>query len=558
MAAVHGIKEGEAPEGKYRVLVELGQGGTANVYLAVARGPGGFNKLVVLKALKRDLSNDPEFRNMFLNEARLAARLNHPNIVQTNEVAEDQGLPVIVMEYLEGQPLSNLLIRGRGGALTLAMHLRIIADALQGLHCAHELLDFDGTPLGVVHRDMTPHNVFVTFDGQVKVLDFGIAKLGASLVETQAGIIKGKLRYMPPEQISGDPVDRRADLYAVGVMLWEAAAGERLWKGQADAAIMNKVLNAEIPSPRSVNADVPEPLEKIVMKALAADREQRFATAAELEQELDQFIGTLGPPVTNRQIGKMVATLFEDVRTKTKQLVDSQLSKVASLTWAEYQASQLLANAPTMTFSNSTNSNTISDSGSMDVLSGATRRGRRLAWGLGAAIAIIAIMAWKIAARDEKDRRALEQATAPVPATQPETPEKTPAPDRVLIRMSAVPNDARLFFDEEQLPSNPFARTMAADGSHHFVRAEAAGYNTGSTGVVLDKDTDVVLTLERSKKSEPTPPKGGNARPAPARPNPPTTPPPPVNPPAPPAKPDCNPPYYVDAHGIKRYKAECM
>src|SRR6266496_1714779 len=255
MAAVQGLSEPEATEGKYRVLVELGQGGTANVYLAVAHGPNWFNKLVVLKALKRNLGNDPEFRAMFLNEARLAARLNHPNIVQTNEVAEYQGLPMIVMEYLQGQPLSNLLVRGRGRGLSLAMHLRIVAEALQGLHCAHELSDFDGTPLGVVHRDMTPHNIFVTFDGQVKVLDFGIAKLGASLVETQAGIIKGKLRYMPPEQISGDPVDRRADLYAVGVMLWEAAAGERLWKGQADAAIMNKVLNAEIPSPRSVNAD---------------------------------------------------------------------------------------------------------------------------------------------------------------------------------------------------------------------------------------------------------------------------------------------------------------
>src|SRR6266542_6000243 len=138
MAAVHGIKEGEAPEGKYRVLVELGQGGTANVYLAVARGPGGFNKLVVLKALKRDLSNDPEFRNMFLNEARLAARLNHPNVVQTNEVFEEDGRPIIVMEYLEGATLSRIVSRSRqrGQPMPLAMHLRIICEALSGLHYA--------------------------------------------------------------------------------------------------------------------------------------------------------------------------------------------------------------------------------------------------------------------------------------------------------------------------------------------------------------------------------------------------------------------------------------
>src|SRR5215468_6807568 len=139
MTAVRGLSGIESHEGKYRVMVELGQGGTAIVYLAVARGPNGFNKLVVLKALKKNLADDPEFRNMFLNEARLAARLNHPNIVQTNEVADDEGVPVIVMEYLEGQPLSNILVRSRNGALSLAAHLRIITDALAGLHYAQEV-----------------------------------------------------------------------------------------------------------------------------------------------------------------------------------------------------------------------------------------------------------------------------------------------------------------------------------------------------------------------------------------------------------------------------------
>src|SRR5262245_11824303 len=220
---------------------------------------------------------------MFLNEVRLVARLNYPNIVQTNEVADDEGVPVIVMEYFEGQPLSNILVRGRGGALSLAAHIRIITDSLAGLHYAHEVTDFDGTPLGVVHRDMTPHNVFVTFEGQVKVLDFGIAKLGTSMIETQAGVIKGKLRYMPPEQISGEAIDRRADVYAVGVMLWEAAAGERLWKGHSDATIMNRVLNGEIPSPREKRPDLSEELERIVMKSLSADRNDRYASASDLE-----------------------------------------------------------------------------------------------------------------------------------------------------------------------------------------------------------------------------------------------------------------------------------
>src|SRR6266436_8834656 len=169
--------EENGTHGKYRLLAELGKGGTANVCLAVARGPSGFNKLVVLKFLKPELAGESEFRLMFLNEARLAARLNHPNVVQTNEVFEENGRPIIVMEYLEGASLSRVVMRARelGQPMSIPMHLRIICEALGGLHYSHELRDYDGTPLGVVHRDMTPQNIFVSFSGKVSVLDFGIA-----------------------------------------------------------------------------------------------------------------------------------------------------------------------------------------------------------------------------------------------------------------------------------------------------------------------------------------------------------------------------------------------
>jgi serine/threonine-protein kinase len=203
--------------GRYRVLTELGQGGTANVYLAVSSSLEGFNKLVVLKRMKPQLSSEPGFATMFLDEARLAARLSHANIVQTYEVTKDGELPVIVMEYLEGQTLANIIARSsERSSLALHHHLSIISESLTGLQYSHDLRDFDDKPLQVVHRDMTPHNVFVTFDGQVKILDFGIAKLSGSLVETESGVIKGKLRYIPPEQIVNEGVDRRADVYSVG------------------------------------------------------------------------------------------------------------------------------------------------------------------------------------------------------------------------------------------------------------------------------------------------------------------------------------------------------
>src|SRR5689334_3257328 len=187
--------------GKYRLIAELGHGGMAEVYLAVVRGPAGFNKLVVVKQIRPQLAEDPEFLAMFLDEARLAARLSHPNVVQTNEVGQEGERHFLAMEYLDGQPLSRINQRlGPKGGLPLVMHLRVIADLLGGLHYAHELSDYDGTPLGVVHRDVTPHNIFITYDGVVKVVDFGIAKARDALTLTKVGIIKGKIAYMAPEQ----------------------------------------------------------------------------------------------------------------------------------------------------------------------------------------------------------------------------------------------------------------------------------------------------------------------------------------------------------------------
>jgi tRNA A-37 threonylcarbamoyl transferase component Bud32 len=255
--------------GRYRLVLPLGQGGTADVYLASVDGPSGFTKLVVVKVLRKNLASDTEFRLMFLSEARLAARLHHQNVVQTNEVIDIDGAPVLVMEYLDGQPLSQVIVRGKQGGFTLAMQLRVLADALAGLHAAHELADFDGTPLGVVHRDVSPHNLFLTVEGHAKVLDFGIAKLERSLVETEVGMVKGKLRYMAPEQIAGEKLDRRADIYAAGVILWETLTGERMWKASSEGEVRARVLAGDLPMPETIRPDVPAPLARICRRALS-------------------------------------------------------------------------------------------------------------------------------------------------------------------------------------------------------------------------------------------------------------------------------------------------
>src|SRR5271170_1756872 len=253
---------------KYRLIAEIGRGGMADVFLAVVQGPAGFNKLVVIKKTRPELAQDPEFLAMFLDEARLAARLNHPNVVQTTEVGQDGERYFIAMEYLDGQPLNRIRARAPA-AFTTPMQVRVLADTLAGLHHAHELCDFDGTQLGVVHRDATPQNVFVTYDGLVKVVDFGIAKAVDSSSETRTGVVKGKVTYMAPEQARGERVDRRADIFAAGVMLWEGVAGRRMWKGIPELTVVHELINGKLPSIREAVPEVSDGLAKICERATA-------------------------------------------------------------------------------------------------------------------------------------------------------------------------------------------------------------------------------------------------------------------------------------------------
>jgi serine/threonine protein kinase len=518
--------------GKYRILADLGEGGTATVSLAVARGPSGFSKLVVLKVMKASLLQEHEFSQMFMNEARLAARLNHPNIVQTNEVFEHHGLPVIVMEYLEGQAMSSVLSRSRGTQkFPLQMQLRVISDVLGALQYSHDLTDFDGTPLNVVHRDISPHNVFITFDGQVKLLDFGIAKLSGSHVETAAGVIKGKIRYMSPEQITGDNVDRRADLFAVGVMLWEAATGARLWQGLNEAAVMNHLLNAEIPKPSSV-AEVDPALERIIMKTLELDRSKRYASAFELQGEIDDYLALLGTQVRPRDIGKAVSGMFEDVRAQTKRVIEAQLSKVVSLSDKEYAETQPLElTSLALTHSGASQ---ISDKRSVTQVT-------RPKLGLYVALGLLAAVVGGVVLSRSPDQKAEGPATPAAPA---------PASTQLTLRLTAFPGAAKIYLDGNLLPSNPLNKSFDKDGKTHTLRFEAPGYDTEERQVTFDQDAEIVVSLRESPKPVVSAPSSPEKKPSTGAVKPrPTT-----------KKPSasCDPPFVVDSRGVKRYKPECL
>lgn len=537
---------------KYRLLAQLGEGGTARVWLAMARGPSGFNKLVVLKTMRSELFDDEAVVEMFLEEARLAARLNHPNIVQTNEVIKAGTQPVIVMEYLEGLAFSVVLERQReGNALALAMLLRVISDALAGLHAAHELKDYDGTDLHVVHRDVSPHNLFVTFAGEVKVLDFGIAQLTTSRDSTDTGVIKGKLRYIAPEQISAETrVDRRADIYSMGVIAWEVAAARRMWTGVSDAKIMQRILAADLPDLRTFAPDVDPELSRIISRALEREPSKRYSTALEFQADLDQYVTTLGAPLRNRDLGRALSKMFDDVRIERQRTIEGQLARTDTLAEIEIRSGPL----PELTSFSTTHGHASYSS---------TTRDRRPAIWAGAAILAMALFFSALLWPQEKKRGAEAQSpqSPPALAGKPETPPQ----NRVLLRVTAFPKNAVLYLDGIRLDSNPITVSKPHDDSNaHRLEVRAEGYETESHTVLFHRDQDIVLNLAKrvavpAPVAQPSPAPRPAQRPAP-RPVPqPTTSGSATSPgPKPSSTPSCNPPFYYDERGVKKYRPECL
>jgi serine/threonine-protein kinase len=294
--------------GRYRLLCRFAKGGMANLYLAQLVGDSGFEKLVAIKRIHEHLNYNREFCNMFVDEARLHARLSHPNVVQVIELGSVANSLFIAMEYVEGESLRALVRRIK---LPLPLCARIVSDAAAGLHHAHQLRDSEGNLLNVVHRDVSPQNILISYEGMVKMVDFGVARARGNLHQTSVGQIKGKFAYMAPEQVDGE-VDHRTDVYALGIVLYEITTNHRLFKGARDAATISRVRRREIPRPSLLRSGYPTALENIVTKALEPDPEQRFQTAEELEDELEGFLLKSGEFVTPRHLRQVMQRVFAD------------------------------------------------------------------------------------------------------------------------------------------------------------------------------------------------------------------------------------------------------
>jgi serine/threonine protein kinase len=557
---------------KYHVLMELGLGGMAVVEAAVSRGLAGFSKVVVLKRPRREFASQPEAVSTFLNEARISARMNHQNVVQVNEVYEEDGLPVIVMEYLEGQSFSRLqqpYFEGAGGSLELG--LSVLCRVLEALDYAHTLTDFDGQALNLIHRDVSPHNIMITYDGRVKLLDFGIAKLDNLDGKTKTGLIKGKIDYMSPEQIDGRALDGRADVFAVGVMIWEVAAKKRMWTEQSQAAVLKRLVLQDIPDLGSV-ADADPELVRICRKATAAERDDRYPTARALLEDLQRFLDTRGGLAPDASIGRWISATCADLRAAAREKMDKRLAEYSESSTALRDLSgqsswEQTGSVPGESGARRRGHDTGAGNGYAMAADGdASRAAARWRWALLAAILPAAVGLWwsGLHSRGEPQPAAIQTTQAPSAA---------PSPASVRLVLQAEPPESVLYLDGERLPSNPFSTTRRRDTREHELVVRAEGFAPLTHTLHLESDQELSLSLSRSAapdaqeaapavardgaaaataaarrapprraaRSSPKPARAAGAGPSPAE-----------------ATVDCVVPFTFDAAGIKHYRRECI
>ncbi len=416
--------------GPYDLVRPIGSGGMGQVHLARHVGPEGFEKLIVLKTLRPDHAVDPRFVAMFLDEARLAARLLHPHVVQIFDFGEAGGIYYIAMEYVPGVDVASLRMElsRRGQPLPLALACRVVIDAASGLHYAHELKGPDGQPLGLVHRDVSPQNILVGYEGAVKVIDFGIAKAAGRLTQTRTGALKGKFAYMSPEQAAGEAIDRRSDVFALGVVFHELVTGTRLFERDTETETLRAVQDCAIPTASKLNPECPSAIDAVLAKALAKERDDRFATAQDFLNSVEGFVVESRSPASQSQLARFLQGIFPE-----NQVRESTPSSVPDTVVSGKRSSAGTGFAPT-------------------TVSKASKR-RKLGIGLAAALGIAAILAILMLRRGPTSG-----AAAPAANTRP----TTATAQKVKLVIETRPRGAEVLLDGVLLGQTPIAQITDA------------------------------------------------------------------------------------------------
>jgi serine/threonine-protein kinase len=397
------------------------------------------------------------------------------------------------MEYLDGQPFNRILSATSFG-MPLGMHLSVIAEALNGLHYAHELKDYDGTPLNMVHRDVTPHNIFVTYTGQVKVMDFGIAKAAGRIAETRFGVIKGKVGYMAPEQVALKPLDRRADVYAAGVVIYEAATRRRMWQGVPQQEVLTLLIHGKHPkSPRERRPDVHEELDRICRKALANDPGDRYPTAAALQEDLEAFIADHDKRPSPRQLGNFVSSRFAEQQEHARKVIQDQLTDILSsrrsvvnIEVADEDTDQVgtvgtaSMNRPRETPSAPIESDALATSNTKISAADSMRSPRRLYALIGVAVAALGVAVGGVCVMSQPDAGSTQVAA--------------PTGD-ITLRLRATPPEARFRLDDGPPLDNPYVARIQRDDKVHHLRVEAPGFVAETEDTRFDQDVSFRFAL---------------------------------------------------------------
>jgi serine/threonine-protein kinase len=507
-AAPDSSPKSESPRviGRYAVYGEIGSGGMATVYFGRLRGAGGFSRPVAIKRLHPHFAKTPRFVDAFLDEARLAAQIRHPNVVPTLDVVAEENELLLVMEYIAGASLSELwdMEVARGGRIAPRIAAAILAGALHGLHAAHEANDDDGKPLSIVHREVSPHNGIVGTDGTTRVLDFGVAKAEQRIRTTNPGEVKGKLAYMAPEQIMLEHASPRSDLYAAGVVLWEALTGQLLFRAENHGSLISKILSDVVKPPSEVVTDAGDSLralDAIVMKALARNAEERYASAREMALALEE----VGCASTREVAEWVLATAGEAVARRAERAAAVERARPSAVD-ALWEVSEI------------------------DALDAANKQTENTdATG--------------------EHQASEEEAEAPPPVVMHEEPKRRRAIVAVVIAVIVLGGVAAwttMRTPQVAVPPPPTATASATTVATASAKATATGVATATASATATTSATATATPSTTTTTTAIAPATAKAPASTAAPAP------------SPKRPDCSPPYTVDADGIKHLKRECL
>ena len=491
--------------GRYEIVTSLAAGGMAEILLGRLNGPSGFERAVVIKRILPHLARSSTFVDMFLDEARIVAKIRHPNVVQVHELGKEEDDLFLVMEFLEGETVAALTKRAiaRRRSIEPWVVAHVGAEACAGLHAAHELTDSDGELQHLVHRDVSPQNVFVTYGGATKVIDFGVAKAADRIARTETGQLKGKFDYMSPEQCRGLALDRRSDVFALGIVLYELGVQKRLFKRANAMATMRAICDDPITPPSLLAPGYSSELERILMKALARKADDRYATAADMRCDLLGVLRELGPPAPEEAVARLMGELFAD-RIAEKREMLRRVSSGSEITHVPGDTDTSIEIPVVFDELREATAAGMRDSGR--IVARSKRRGR---W-LGAAAVAVALGAGTVVAvrlRPKPVSSASVPAVAPLAAAAASPAAAEPAAPEIVVHVETKPAGAHVLIGARDFGGTPVDLRLPKGLDPVELELRRPGFVLQRQKLVPDVDQRVLLALSPERVRAATSPR---------------------------------------------------